>query len=53
MTTDLDSCGALVPPNYALVQSVRAWQGCAAGAGKSDAPAAPVWATARPTQRGR
>ena len=29
-----------MPPNYALERSVRAWQGCAAGAGTVVAPAA-------------
>jgi hypothetical protein len=43
----------MVTPNYALERSVRAWQGCAAGAGKIAAPAAPGSALPRPAQRGR
>jgi len=40
-------------PYHALEQSVKAWQGCAAGAGKIVAPAAPGKGLARAAQRGR
>ena len=42
-----------MPSNYALERSVRAWQGCAAGAEDIVAPAAQVTAALRPAQRGR
>jgi len=40
-------------PNYAFEQSAKAWQGCAAGAGNTIAPAALGKGLARPAQRGR
>jgi hypothetical protein len=39
--------------NYALERSVKAWQGCAAGAWNDFAPAAPSEALPRPAQRER
>ena len=36
-----------------IERSVRAWQGCAAGAGENVAPAAPGEGVARPAQGGR
>jgi hypothetical protein len=41
------------PPNYVLERSVRAWQGCAAGARTIIAPAALVEVGPRPAQLGR
>jgi len=43
----------VMPPNHALERSVRAWQGCAAGAGTFVAPAALSTCVPRPAQRGR
>jgi hypothetical protein len=40
-------------PNNALERSVRTWQGCAAGAGKIIAPAAPGKRRHAAAQRGR
>ena len=39
--------------NHALERSVKAWQGCAAGAAKIFAPAAHSVGLMRPAQRGR
>jgi hypothetical protein len=43
----------LLLPNYALERSVKGWQGCAADAGRSVAPAALGEALPRPAQRAR
>jgi hypothetical protein len=40
-------------PNYALERSVKAWQGCAAGAREMLAPAAPGNRQRPAAQRGR